>query len=85
MKAWIEASHSDDFPISKKFTTTELDKKEFGQFFDIINLELMVEILGVDTAGFWHEYEKYSKWAEYSGDNFRGYMDERKLQFKKGN
>lgn len=77
VKAWIEASHSHDFPIDKKFSTAGLDKKDFARFFDLVNAELMVEILGVDTSPFFIEYEKYRRWAEYNEPDFRRFMDEK--------
>jgi hypothetical protein len=76
IKEWIESAHSHDFPIDNKFTTTELDRKQFKEFFDLVSQELMVEILGVDTSRFWRDYEKYPKWSLYNRDDFKGYMDE---------
>jgi hypothetical protein len=77
IKAWIEAAHSHDFPIDKKFSTAGLDKKNFGRFFDLVNYELMIEILGVDTSPFFKDYEKYTKWSEYNDPDFRAFMDEK--------
>lgn len=76
IKAWIKVEHKHDFNVEEEFTTTELDKKQFGEFFDIINHELMVEKLGLDTSGFWAEYEKYTRWVDFNNDDFRSFMDE---------
>lgn len=76
IKEWIVATHRRDFNISSRFTTTELDKKQFREYFDLVNQELMVDILGVDTSGFWAEYDRFQKWAEYNEPDFRTYMEE---------
>jgi len=76
VKAWIESEHNHDFPIDTKFSTAELSTKQFNEFIDLVNQELFVEILGVDTSGFWREYERFSKWAEYNSDDMKAYMDE---------
>ncbi len=76
IKAWITMTHKHDFDIRKRFSTAELDQKQFRKFFDLVNQELMVDILGVDTSGFWKEYEKYSRWVEYNSEDFQAYMDE---------
>lgn len=76
IKEWIMASHSHDFPIDQKFTTTELNRKQFTEFFDLVNQELMVDILGVDTSGFWAEYERFKEWAQYNEPDFKTFMEE---------
>jgi hypothetical protein len=43
--------------MEERFSTTKLDKEGFGRFLDIVNQELMVEFFGIDTSGFWREYE----------------------------
>ncbi len=77
VKAWIEAKHSHDFPMDKNFSTAGLDKKDFVRFFDLVNAELMIEKLGVDTSPFFKDYEKYSHWGEYNDPDFRRFMDEK--------
>ena len=78
VKAWIEAKHSHDFPIDRKFSTAGLDKIEFGRFFDLVNAELMIEKLELDTSPFFADYEKYGRWIEYNDDpDFRQFMDEK--------
>lgn len=77
VKAWIEAAHSHDFPIGKKFSTAGLDKRDFGRFFDLVNAELMIEKLGVDTSPLFRDYEKYNRWSDYNDPDFRRFMDEK--------
>ena len=77
IKEWFTATHRRQFNINGKFSTTSLNKKQFKEFFDLVNLELMVDILGVDTSGFWDEYEKYYEWIEYNPEDFQAYMDEK--------
>jgi hypothetical protein len=77
VKAWFKATHAYDFNIDKRFTTTELNTKEFTDFFEIVNKELMIEFFGIDTSMFWVEYEKYSKWTEYNSDDFKAFMNEK--------
>lgn len=81
IKAWIESEHGHDFPIDKRFSTAELDKKQFAEFFNLISQELMVEILGVDTSGFWRDHERFTRWSEYNNDDMKAYLDEQKLPF----
>jgi len=76
IKGWIIVTHNKDFNVQGRFTTTELDKKQFNKFFDLVNLELMVEILGVDTSGFWEEYDRFREWAEYNEPDFGAFMAE---------
>jgi hypothetical protein len=71
--------HPHQFKVDKKFTTTDLTKQEFGDFLELINQDFLVEILHVDTSGFWEEYEKYSKWGEYNNEDFKRFMDEKVL------
>ena len=75
IKEWLMATHKRDFNIDGKFTTTELDKKQFAEFFNLVNQELMVDILEIDTSGFWVEYERFKEWAQYNEPDFRTFMD----------
>ena len=78
IKDWLKDTHPQDFNITKKFTTTELDKQEFNRFLEIVKQELMVEFFGIDISGFEIEYEKYGRWTEYSNsEDFRRFMDEK--------
>lgn len=77
LKAYTENNAPHDFPYDNKFSTRELTKEEFTRWFDWISQDLIVDKLGVDTSGFWAEYEKYGKWIEYNNDDFRRFMDEK--------
>jgi hypothetical protein len=79
IKAWFKATHRHDFNINGRFSTADLNKKKFKEFFDLVNLELMIDILGVDTSGFWKEYEKYGTWTNYNDEDFRTFMDEKQV------
>lgn len=76
IKAWIEENHAHDFPMDRHFTTTELTVEEFHSFFELVNQELFVEFLGIDTSGFWRDHEQYSQWVDYNSADFKAYMDE---------
>ena len=75
IKAWFKDKHKEDFGIQERFSTAELDRQKFKQFFDIVNLELMVEFFEIDTSGFWKDYEKYGAWG-MADQEFRAWMDE---------
>lgn len=75
IKAWMVENHKEDFNIDGKFSTAELGRKAFSQFFEILNQELMIEYFERDTSGFWREYEKYGAWAADDQD-FQAWLDE---------
>ena len=52
IKAWIQSEHPHQFNVDKLFTTTELNTKEFTEFIDIVDRELMVQFFGIDTSKF---------------------------------
>ena len=43
-------------------STTELSKKEFGEYFDLVD-GFMNDFFGINTAPFWEVHEKYSQCA----------------------
>jgi hypothetical protein len=55
IKSWFKSTHKHDFDIDKVFTTTELNAKEFGEYFEIVNAELMIQFFGIDTSGFFKD------------------------------
>lgn len=77
IKAWIKREHEHDFKMDKKFTTTTLTRQEFSRFFDIVNLELMIEHFGIDTSPFWTDYERFGKWQETNPGGMDDYLAER--------
>ncbi len=77
IKAWIKATHEHDFKMDKRFTTTELTRQEFKKFFDIVSQELMIDILGVDTSGFWQDYQRFENWQVTNPGGMSEYLRER--------
>jgi hypothetical protein len=77
VKAWVEVTHPHKFKIDKRFTTTELTRKEFGEFFDLVKQELFVEILSVDISGFEKDYERFGTWQETNPGGMNEYLKER--------
>jgi hypothetical protein len=53
IKAWIKDKYPNQFDMHKMFTTTALNTKEFNDYIDIIDRELMVGFFGIDTSKFW--------------------------------
>ncbi len=80
IKEWFESTHKHDFDIGKKFSTTDFDTKQFSQFFDIVERELMNGFFEINTSPFHDDYEKYTGWSDYSKADFGEYLDE-KLPF----
>ncbi len=74
IKAWFTDQHKHDFEIEGKFTTTELNTKGFSDYFEIVNKELMIEFFGIDTSGFFKDYEKFCQWGD---ESFNDYMSEK--------
>jgi hypothetical protein len=62
IKAWIADKYPHQFTIKaiNKFTTTELNTKEFNEYLGIVDRELMVNFFGIDTSQFWGEAEDKS-------------------------
>ena len=76
IKSWFKEAHQHDFNIDRHFTTTELNTKEFSNFFEIVEKELMISFFGIDTSGFYRSYAKFDRWSEYNDPNFKEFMDE---------
>jgi len=60
IKAWVVSKYPHQFTTKKinKFTTTELDTKEFTEFINLIDRELMVSFFEIDTSKFWGDGEE---------------------------
>lgn len=71
IKAYLKEKYPDKY--KKDFSTTELSKQEFSEIFEIVNLEIMIEIFGIDTSGFFEEYEKFVEWKKYNIGTYRDY------------
>jgi hypothetical protein len=59
IKSWIETKYPHQFTARKinRFTTTELNTKEFNEYLAIVDRELMVQFFEINTAKFWGEVE----------------------------
>jgi len=77
IKSWIKAVHEHDFKTDREFTTTELTRQEFKKFFDIVSQDLMVDKLGVDTSGFWQDYQRFENWQTTNPGGMPEYLAER--------
>jgi len=77
IKQWIKDNHAHDFVFDKKFSTRELTREEFKKFFDIISQDLMVDKLGVDTSGFWQDYQRFENWQTTNPGGMSEYLCER--------
>jgi len=60
IKAWITDNYPHQFSGKQinKFTTTELNTKEFNDYIDIVDRELMVKFFEIPTNRFWGEHER---------------------------
>jgi hypothetical protein len=60
IKSWIVDKYPHQFTAKEinKFTTTELNTKEFNEYLGIVDRELMVQFFGIDTSKFWGEVEE---------------------------
>lgn len=73
IKEWFKDKHKHDFNIGERFSTTELDTKQFKDFLEIVDQELLVGFFGIDTSGFWSQLEQYSR---QDTDDFKAWMNE---------
>jgi hypothetical protein len=74
IKEWIKEAHKLDF--KQDFSTAQLNRSDFAQFINYVNLEFMNELCGIDTSCFWSDYDKFSEWKEYHPDgSFRQWME----------
>lgn len=55
IKAWIQSEHPHQFNVDKLFSSAELNTKEFTDFIDIVDRELMVKFFEIDTSKFFGE------------------------------
>ena len=62
IKSWITSKYPHQFTARaiNRFTTTELNTKEFTEYLQIVDRELMVQFFGIDTSRFWREVEDRS-------------------------
>jgi hypothetical protein len=53
IKSWIQATYPNKFNIKELFSSATLNTKEFTEFVEIVDRELMVQFFGIDTSRFW--------------------------------
>lgn len=76
VKSWVKSTHGVEF--RGDFSTAELNRSDFRLFFDYLNLELMNEFFGIDTSGFFADYEAFKAEQEHEPEmSFREFMDSR--------
>jgi hypothetical protein len=55
IKAWIQATYPNQFNYRELFSSAALNTKEFTDFIELVDRELMVKFFGIDTSPFWGE------------------------------
>ena len=74
VKSWIKSEHKHDF--RPDYSTTDLNIPEMVQFVELLKMELLGMILGIDTSLFDQKYEEFKIWQTYHPEGtFREFMD----------
>jgi hypothetical protein len=60
IKAWVQSKYPNHFDMEDIFTTTALNTKQFNEYLELVDRELMVGFFGIDTSRFWGEVEDKS-------------------------
>jgi hypothetical protein len=60
IKCWVQSKYPNQFDMEDIFTTTELNTKQFNEYLELVDRELMVKFFGIDTSRFWGEVEDKS-------------------------
>lgn len=68
IKEWVRDVHRVDFRPEWEFS--ELTEPEFRFYFDLVNLEFMIEFMELDTSQFWEDYEQYMEWSKANHGTF---------------
>ena len=55
IKAWLKETYPHE--TKTDFSTSDLNTLEFSDFMEKVNLNLMIEFFGIDTSGFWDDYQ----------------------------
>jgi hypothetical protein len=58
IKAWIQSEYPHQFDFKKIFSSAELNSKEFNDFMELVERELMNNFFGIDTSKFWGTTEQ---------------------------
>jgi hypothetical protein len=58
IKSWVQSEYPNQFDFKQIFSSAELNTKQFTDFIELIDRELMVSFFGINTNGFWGEVNK---------------------------
>jgi hypothetical protein len=61
IKSWIASEYPHQFNVDKLFSSAELNTKEFGEFIDIVDRELMVKFFELETWRFFGDGKSEEK------------------------
>ena len=53
IKAWIQSEYPNQFNFRELFSSAALNTKEFTEFVELVDRELMIKFFGIDTSRFW--------------------------------
>lgn len=53
IKAWIQSEYPNQFNFKELFSSAALNTKEFTEFIELVDRELMIKFFGIDTSPFW--------------------------------
>jgi uncharacterized protein YqfB (UPF0267 family) len=57
IKSWIQSEYPNQFDYKELFSSAALDTKQFTDFIELVDRELMVKFFEIDTSKFWGEVE----------------------------
>jgi hypothetical protein len=58
VKAWIQSEYPNQFDFKQIFSSAELNTKQFTDFIELVDRELMCKFFGIDSSVFWGEVNK---------------------------
>ena len=61
IKAWIQSEYPHQFDFKKIFSSAELNSKEFSDFIEIVDRELMNKFFEISTDKFWRSFNQGDK------------------------
>lgn len=64
IKYWASSENPEKYP--KGFTTTKFSILEMQEFINYVDAGYMVELAGIDSSGFWADYEAFKESQKYS-------------------
>jgi len=73
IKCWIKENHKRTF--KEDFSTAELNKPEFAEFFNLVDYEYMTSGMHIDTSPFHARYQQFIEWRCYNPNGtFKEFM-----------